>query len=306
MLPRRWRGNGCLTEYIENMMEKSIDVGGLVKLVLKGLRLGADELKALQKIGVREYLTTQAAKYDYVNTFLHRGDKVRFESIYYPLKISNGKSITNFRKPQEFLDKYKCIGIIGTAGSGKSTLVKYIFRQTLKDALKIPVLIELRDYNWEQRAFEDTVMGIITRRNVKPNPDILKRALKSGQFVFILDGFDEVYSVYKRSLLVSLDEFIDIYPDNNYIVTSRQDTGLEHFYRLKRFTICPLTEQGIIGFIRKTVSNKERRQRSTNISRTRCCCRCSYWCMRITRRYLPARQLFIGMYLIRCTPNTTD
>lgn len=80
-------------------MEKSIDVGELINMALKGLRLGSDELKALSKAGIREYLTTQMAKYEYVNTFLHRGDKVRFEEIYYPLKIANGKNSTNLKNP---------------------------------------------------------------------------------------------------------------------------------------------------------------------------------------------------------------
>lgn len=62
-----------------------------------------------------------------------------------------------------------------------------------------------------------------------------RKSLRSGQFVFILDGFDEVYAAYKKPLLLSLDEFIDIYPDNNYIVTSRPETGIESFPRLKRF-----------------------------------------------------------------------
>lgn len=242
-------------------MEKSIDVGGLINMALKGLKLGSDELKALSKAGIREYLTAQMAKYEYVNTFLHRGDKVRFDTIYYPLKICNGKNTTDFKNPQEFLDKNKYISIIGTAGSGKSTLVKYIFRQTLKCACKIPVLLELRNYDWSDRSFGDTVIDIITKRKVKPNPDIVARALRSGQFVFILDGFDEVYAAYKKPLLLSLDEFIDIYPNNNYIVTSRQETGIEHFPRLKTFSMCPLTTQNKIGFIRKTVSNKERRQK---------------------------------------------
>ena len=242
----------------ETTMNTNATLSTTIETILRGIKWGIDEYKAFDKVGILDYLNTQIEKYTYVNTFLHRADKVKFKDIYFPIKIKNKKCSTDFYNPQVFLNQHKYISIFGTAGSGKSTLLKYAFLQTLQAAHKIPILIELRYLNnIDNIDIEKEIISLIVKKNIKPNSNIVKRALSSGAFLFIFDGFDEIYSFGKEKILQAIDTFIDIYPLNNYIISSRPETGLETFPRFESFYVQPLNSSDVLDFCKKMISSHE-------------------------------------------------
>jgi predicted NACHT family NTPase len=140
-----------------------------------------------------DYLHSQTDKYYFTNTFLHRSEKVRFSDIYYPIKATYKKLTTDFNDLDELFKDYNNITIVGSAGSGKTTLIKNIFLQTIYNQNRIPILIELRNLNEFKGDFEKLITEKILKSKIKPSDKIFKRTLESGKFLFLLDGYDEIF-----------------------------------------------------------------------------------------------------------------
>lgn len=247
------------------MIESKFEITNLITPLVKTYKVISDEWKNLFDFGITDYLQVQTEKYYYTNTFIHRSEKVKFDEIYYPVKASYKLLSTTFENLSEVFDEYKNITLVGSAGSGKTTLIKYIFLKTLRDKQKIPLLVELKNINEFNGDFEKLVFEKILSSNVKPNLDILKRALGSGSFLFLFDGYDEIFSNKKQEITRQMEIFVDTYSKNNYIISTRPGSGVEGFPRFFDFKVQQLTDLDVQGFVAKLVDDKERRDRMLTI-----------------------------------------
>lgn len=246
------------------MVQNNLEVTSLITPLINAFKAMGNEWKELFDIGLTEYLHNQTDKYYLTNTFLHRFEKVKFFDVYFPIKINYKQLTTQVDNPKEILEEYKYITIIGTAGGGKSTLVKYIFLNSLKSLTKIPVLIELRHLNEYNRDLEKLISEKILKLSAKPSEAILKRALHNGSFLFLLDGYDEIFSDKKQDMNRQVETFVDTYFNNYFIITTRPGSGIERFPRFHDFHVCPLNQEDITSFINLLVKNTERRNRILN------------------------------------------
>ena len=89
--------------------------------------------------------------------------------------------------------------------------------------------------------------------------------MNKGSFLFLFDGFDEVFSKSKNELSQQIENFMDLYPNNNFVLTTRPSSDIESLPRYKKFFVENLTIKEIIQFIDQQVDNKERRKRLLTI-----------------------------------------
>ncbi|MBK6283657.1 MAG: hypothetical protein IPF54_14305 [Draconibacterium sp.] len=97
--------------------------------------------------------------------------------------------------------------------------------------------------------FEEIIFKTIYNNKLSPNDKILERLLSSGEFIFLLDGFDEIYSTQKERITFEIDNFIDKYNKNNFLITSRPGSGIESMPRFDNYFVQPLNDEEIIQFI---------------------------------------------------------
>ncbi len=130
----------------------------------------------------------------------------------------------------ELLPKYRCLIIVGEAGSGKSTFLRYValtLAQALRD--RRPALVH-RNLGWEPRPLPLPVLlplsgfglylrGLSDAQKESPNPDLLldylnhhfrhldladgylERRLEEGNCLLLLDGLDEVARFSDRQFI---------------------------------------------------------------------------------------------------------
>jgi hypothetical protein len=242
-------------------MTPQVEASNLITPVINIFKAINNEWYELMETGLSDYLQNQTEKYYFTNTFLHRAEKVVFDNIYFPIKASYIHLVTDFSELENVLDEYSSIALIGSAGSGKTTLIKYIFLHSIRLRARIPVLVELRRLNDVDDNIEKLISDKILKSRLKPTDNILQRAMRSGKFLFLLDGYDEIFSTKKQQVNKQIEDFIDAYPGNKFIVTTRPGSGLEGFDRLFNFEVRELEKQEIVEFISKMVNNKERRGR---------------------------------------------
>lgn len=243
----------------------NVEITSLIKPIIDGFKLINNEWNNFFEIGLSEYLYSQTEKYYFTNTFIHRSEKVRFNDIYYPVKASYKELTSDFDNIENLFTDYKNITIVGSAGSGKTTLIKHIFLQAIQNKSKIPILIELRNLNDYNGDLEKLITDKILKSKIKPSDEIFKRTLESGNFLFLLDGYDEIFSDKKQEINRQIELFVDSYSKNSFLITTRPGSGIESFPRFYDFKVCSLNDEDVIGFISKIVDEEEKKERVKQI-----------------------------------------
>lgn len=246
-------------------MEKTLELSSLINPIKDTFYTISDEWSNFFEFGLEQYLYSQLKKYYYTNTFLHRGEQVKFYDIYHPIKATYKELITDFEDIESIFENYSKIIISGSAGSGKTTLIKHLFLQSIKNRVRIPILIELRHLNDYDGSIEKLITDKILNNSIKPNATILKRALRSGKFIFLLDGYDEIFSNKKNEINRHLEEFIDQYSKNIFFISTRPGSGIEVFSRFNTFKVNKLDDDDVVSFVDKVVQNEERNKRIKDV-----------------------------------------
>lgn len=216
-----------------------------------------DEYLFIYKNGLIDYINNFYEKYSSIKTFIYRDEKVNFYDIYYPIKIRNKKKSIEINNFNEIFEKYQYLTIIGNAGSGKSMLTKHIFLSSAENCKHIPIIIELRNLNNCKETIEEYITRIITQNKISPNYKITERILKEGNFIFLLDGYDEIYSENKNKITTDIENFVDRYKKNVFIVTSRPGANAESLSRFDNFEVQSLEESEMHEFIKMQLSLHE-------------------------------------------------
>ncbi|MCX8676516.1 MULTISPECIES: NACHT domain-containing NTPase [unclassified Apibacter] len=216
-----------------------------------------DEYLFIYKNGLIDYINNFYEKYSSIKTFIYRDEKVNFYDIYYPIKIQNKKNSIEINNFNEIFENYQYLTIIGNAGSGKSMLIKHIFLSSVGNCKRIPIIIELRNLNNCNETIEEYITRIISQNKISPNYKITGRILKEGNFIFLLDGYDEIYSENKNKITTDIENFVDRYNKNVFIVTSRPGANAESLTRFDNFEVQSLKGGDIHEFIKMQLRLQE-------------------------------------------------
>lgn len=236
------------------------------KEIFSALSFLKDEIMQTLDSGLSDYIESQTDKFLWTKTFLSQNDKVDFFQTYYPVQIKNkAKYLTLNDNIFDLFENSNYATIIGIAGSGKTMLMKNIFLQLIQNPKKIPIVIELRDFNLNKKPLKQFIYEKILNNKLAKNQGIIERLLEEGAFVILLDGYDEIYSDRKEEITSDIDEFIDIYKKNNFVITSRPGTSIQSMPRFDNYTVQPLNDNDIKKFIKKQLSQEDEEKLANKI-----------------------------------------
>ncbi|MGK6351590.1 NACHT domain-containing protein [Parapedobacter sp. DT-150] len=226
--------------------------------------LGA-ELKNIISNRMLEYEIEEYERNYYTKTIVHRTEPVKLFDFYLPLHIrKHGNNYKEDRLPtlscrDLFADHSDFLTIMGTAGSGKSTIVKYLVVKAIEEKFKIPIKVELRYLNSYSGSLNSFIEHEIFKfQQLAFDNNIIDRLLKSGNFIFFFDGYDELSSHVKDGITRNINDFTKLYNKNSYLLTTRPFTNIELLSKFRNFEVCPLSEAEIEQFVRKQIPPKEK------------------------------------------------
>jgi len=253
-------------EFLAYEITKSA-IAAIVKPALAATFSGLRTLSAhaISSFGDRfaDYISIQAERHSRLNTIVF-GHQKSIADLYIPLTLVPTRRAEERREPDEIcIDRFqtkllpseKRILITDTAGMGKSTLSKFLFLQSLKSAYAIPIFLELRHLT-----SQNTILAVIQKQlNASPISDDepkfarrqVERIFKKGGLIIFFDGYDEVPFKDRETVTKDIKDFLEKYPDNIYVITSRPETGLLAFPTFKQFSIRPLKKEESFSLIRK-------------------------------------------------------
>ncbi len=207
------------------------------------------------------------------------------------------------RVPVPVLDtvnRTRCLVILGDPGSGKTTFLNHVTwclagarlhpgssvyldglsapQQNRQPAVNwshgalLPVRVELREFaqaipaktrRGTAKLLGDYIAERLKEQSLGAFNDEIRKALRTGQAMVMLDGLDEIIDLDKRQIVCSaVSEFAYAHPKARFIVTCRVLSYTDPGWQLDGFpsvTLAPLSETSIKLFIDKWYNASERR-----------------------------------------------
>ena len=226
----------------------------LISKIANKLKITYNEVKIDLEIPFQAYLTKSYEKYSKIKTIIYGIEPKRLYDFFEIPFLKKGSDIIKPTTTKVLTDLSKFLIIEGSGGIGKSTLMKHLFLSELKLNDYIPIFIELKDFNEEGHLdLEKLLLKKLNQFHNTFQEKYLDYALQSGCFLFLLDGYDELYSDNQKEFFKKLNDFCDKYPENHYILSSRPYSKSE-FIEFQRFTVLkavPFTKEQAISLITK-------------------------------------------------------
>lgn len=200
-----------------------------------------------------DYLKNAEEKHKYLTVLIFNNKQQFLEDLYIPMRVVCNEDKINILidgYKDEFIPKYKKVLITDNAGMGKSTVMKFLFMSCLKMNIGIPIFIDLRKLE-KDKSIVDFILSELNPIDEEFDKEFIVRLIKKGDFIFFLDGYDEIPFDQKSPITNNLQEFISKASGNYFIMTSRPESSLSSFASFKGFKMRPLTEEEAFTLIRK-------------------------------------------------------
>jgi len=200
-----------------------------------------------------DYIVKHISRAMKMRTIHSSENDVMLNSIYHPLTISQGND--EIKVGDDFLLSDNSItNIIGFAGQGKSTILRKILLESIKNGDKIPFFMELRKI--EKTGIENSLLSILEELGIKTNKDSLTSLLNSGNILLLLDGFDEISSKMRMDVL---NEIITLNRKHSVqiITTSRDGTEICAEPSIINYTVNKIKRSDITSILKKLSASQE-------------------------------------------------
>lgn len=129
----------------------------------------------------------------------------------------------NSKSLNEIFDNNKHIQIIGYAGSGKTTIVKFLAIAAatgkFKDLPNLPIIISHTSINRHRTLYSAVSKQFERFSETTPDVDFVNRLLQQGKIFLLLDGIDECSEPEK--VISDVREIAEKYPLSPVVITSR-------------------------------------------------------------------------------------
>lgn len=173
--------------------------------------------KILNK-ALEQYLLDLAERVNTTSSIAFPTLKLDLKGLYIPLDLSHDGIPYKFEWIEEM--SHVITLIVASAGSGKSTFSKYLVSKQIFKNPQIPILLELRNINFEAGFYDNLAGQLDSRENLFYRP-LFDKLIDAGMFFIVLDGFDEVPVVDQTVLAKEIHDFSLKNRGNTLVVTTR-------------------------------------------------------------------------------------
>lgn len=197
------------------------------------------------------YLRNVADRLSKTKSFFFSTEATPLYDFYVPLDLELGGETISKPSYKKLCKLSACFVITGSAGCGKSTMMKHLAVSALASRLKVPVFVALRDLDQLDCDVENLILSSLKDGGLDLDTVLLQVALRHGHFAIFLDGFDEVTQDRRVKLSREIQELASRYPENAYFLSSRPDNEFKGWDSFSEATMEPLTLDLAVELIEK-------------------------------------------------------
>jgi Leucine-rich repeat (LRR) protein len=207
---------------------------------VKKMRVGMEDSNSINQEFEEDYRKEVIRKLDELQLFgvdiSDASKKYRLETAYVRLSVEYNKhskdSESEIMTIDELIGKGNCILLRGNAGSGKTTLMKWIAVQTAgfrldKELLSawnesVPFYIKLREFADKTLPTPNEFPKLLSNIIAEDMPKRwVTQLLKKGLVTILVDGIDEISEDKREDIKNWIGDIQSRYPNNKWVVTSR-------------------------------------------------------------------------------------
>lgn len=218
----------------------------------------AEYKKRPEAIGLNTYLHGAIQKYKCMTIL--GGDEVELDEYYVCNRIGRSPAVIAYLDKGNTIDEatlkqlrtYDKRGItnrvilIAASGFGKTLMLQHLFLQAARTQMEtglLPVLVELRNFSHLSHDLVACIVASVTHFGETFSEEVARDLLAKGQCQILLDGLDEMDPSEITEFQRNLTDFIDLYPDNQVVLSSRECDALNGIRRFNKLYIHPFDNE---------------------------------------------------------------
>lgn len=191
-----------------------------------------------------------------VKTIWKVDDEVNLRQFYYPstLHIPATNSKIKVDRVSDISERTNIV-IEGTAGQGKSILLRYLASNEIKSGDRIPVFIELRRIR-DNETIIDAIQKKLDSLGFIVTENTIDEFLKSGKLLLLLDGFDEISSKNTTSITEDIELLSEKHEETQIAITSRPGAGIQNSGAFRVVQTSPILPSDHYDFLLRICTSK--------------------------------------------------
>ncbi len=197
----------------------------------------------------------KASKVEEVKTIWQVDKVVNLNEFYYPSKIDVESNRVEINSLNDFPENGKIV-VQGTAGQGKSILLRYLTGAELRHGKSIPIFVELRKIT-DRNNIETLIINSLSNLGVECDSSSLKHIYESNKCTLVLDAFDEVKKDLVQDVISYIEDLCSRFHNMKIVISSRPNSDIQCVTFFKVFNLCPLIPSDFPGILEKFFHNDE-------------------------------------------------
>lgn len=200
-----------------------------------------------------KYVTHVMGRVGTVRTLVSSDQQVPTSSIYISLDYLSGDTRFSDKQIIDLVSSGHRALITGTAGGGKSMLIKYATLSLFQRHKEIiPIYFELRSLNDANKttlldALHQSVQSMVPSISIA----IFKEMLTSGAFALVLDGFDEVNHDIRSNIGSAIENIAIYYTKLPILITTRPEDRAPNITSFTTYHAQPMSKDQCIALLQK-------------------------------------------------------
>lgn len=209
---------------------------------------------------LNSYIKKLISTYNTIKTLLYSDSPVKFYDIY--VNNSVQYSCRNRSNTVDSVNAHTLRAISsflilsGTGGLGKSMMMRHLLLDSATNYSSthiLPFFVQLKNFNNGYTNLTDFILHEVSSLFPTLHRDQLESLLIQGSVLLLFDGLDEISVDLASTFQLLLDEFINLYTKNSYIISSRPNGSFSSYSRFTVLHLCPFTLNQSLELIDKLV-----------------------------------------------------
>ncbi len=192
-----------------------------------GVRQLSAQVRARLDLSYKSYLERILDRYGRGKSFFVRTESTPLYDFFVPLNLATQRRRLVRPGAAELTSASPYSIISGSGGSGKSMMMRHMLVSSIARGLKTPIFLELRQLNQGSETVRAALLRTVQLLGLEADETFFAQALSSGQFLVLLDGFDELERAARKRVVRDVQELVQKYPKNWLIMSSRPDETLQ-------------------------------------------------------------------------------
>jgi hypothetical protein len=248
-----------VTKMAADVAQQSLEK--ILSSTIAGVKGLTSQVRARIDRTYRQYIERLLERYGKGKSFFVRTEAIPLYEFFVPLDLTTQSRRLTTPTAANVFSLFSRVVLTGTGGSGKSMMMRHLLVSAIKEEIGTPLFLELRELNNTSVTIQHALQRTLEVFGLDVDDSFLRSALKDGQFVIFLDGFDEVEHALRKRIAREIRDLASQYPKTAIVLSSRPDSSLQGWETFTELQVDPLTLAQATELVQKVPFDEKVKER---------------------------------------------